>query len=265
MKFSLVALSSVLFATTILAAPRGSTLAERQARRLSRTSKPLNVFETGTKTDDTGVSQVQYSSNWAGALYAAPPQGTFTAVSAQVTVPSTTGASGRSASAWVGIDGDTYGNAILQTGIDFTRTSSGTTYDAWYEWYPDYAYDFSMSMSAGDVIQMSVTSTSASAGTAVLQNLSTGQKVTKALNAPSSSSHLGGQNAEWIVEAYESGGQQVTLANFGTVHFTSTSAKTSSGSSVSASGAQVIEIKNGNTVETGVSISGSTVAVTYQG
>ena len=135
MKFSLAVLSNVLFASTILAAPRGSTLAQRQARRaLDRTSKPLNVFETGTKTTDTGVSHVQYSGNWAGALYAAPPSGTFTAVSAQVTVPSTTGTSGRSASAWVGIDGDTYGNAILQTGIDFTRTSSGTSFDAWYEW-----------------------------------------------------------------------------------------------------------------------------------
>ena len=120
-------------------------------------------------------------------------------------------------------------------------------------------------MSAGDVIQMSVTSTSSTAGTAVLKNLSTGKQVSQALTAPSSSSKLGGQNAEWIVEAYESGGQQVTLANFGTVHFTSTSAKTSSGSSISASGAQIIEIKNGNTVETGVTISGSTVAVQYQG
>ena len=110
---------------------------------------------------------------------------------------------------------------------------------------------------------MSVTSTSSSAGTAVLQNLSTGKTVSKALNAPSSSSHLGGQNAEWIVEAYESGGSQVTLANFGTVHFTSTSAKTSSGTTVSASGAQVIDIKSGNTVETDVTISGSSVAVKY--
>ena len=30
------------------------------------------------------------------------------------------------ASAWVGIDGDTCANAILQTGIDFTVTEDGS-------------------------------------------------------------------------------------------------------------------------------------------
>ena len=33
------------------------------------------------------------------------------------------------ASAWVGIDGDTCGNAILQTGIDFTIDNGQVSYD----------------------------------------------------------------------------------------------------------------------------------------
>jgi hypothetical protein len=33
------------------------------------------------------------------------------------------------ASAWVGIDGDTCGNAILQTGLDFGVQGSGIGYD----------------------------------------------------------------------------------------------------------------------------------------
>lgn len=43
------------------------------------------------------------------------------------------------ASAWVGIDGDTAQNSILQTGVDFYVEGSSVSYDAWYEWYPDYA------------------------------------------------------------------------------------------------------------------------------
>ena len=33
------------------------------------------------------------------------------------------------ASAWVGIDGDTCGNAILQTGLDFNVDGSSVSYD----------------------------------------------------------------------------------------------------------------------------------------
>ena len=40
------------------------------------------------------------------------------------------GASGtHSASAWVGIDGDTCGNAILQTGVDFNVNGNSVSYD----------------------------------------------------------------------------------------------------------------------------------------
>lgn len=38
-----------------------------------------------------------------------------------------------SASAWVGIDGDTCETAILQTGIDFTYRLGAVSFDAWYE------------------------------------------------------------------------------------------------------------------------------------
>lgn len=80
-------------------------------------------------------------------------------MSGKFTVPSPSVPSGvdatdgeYSASAWVGIDGNTYSTAILQTGVDFTVSTSGeVTYDAWYEWYPDYAYDFDLDISAGDV------------------------------------------------------------------------------------------------------------------
>ena len=278
MKLSTAILSNVLFATAILAAPRGHGLAERVARRAANTRLthpliPVPPPTTTTEVDpDDNATHVQYSSNWAGAVLTAPPAGqTFNAVSAQFNVPTPSvppgGSSGTSysASAWVGIDGDTYGNAILQSGIDFTIQNGRVSYDAWYEWYPNYAIDFSgISMSAGNTMSVSVTSTSASAGNVVLQNLSTGQKVTKSLTAPSSSSHLGGQNAEWIVEDFESGSSLVNLANFGTVTFTNAVAKTPS-ETLGTNGATIIEIKSGNSVLTDVTIpSSSSVKVTYE-
>lgn len=72
------------------------------------------------------------------------------------------------ASAWVGIDGDTCQTSILQTGVDFYVEGSEVAFDAWYEWYPDYAYTFSgITISAGDTVTMTVTATSTTAGTAV--------------------------------------------------------------------------------------------------
>jgi hypothetical protein len=270
MKLSIF-LGSVLFATNILAAPRG--LAQRVERRSTRirNSKPLDLLQGSLLENETNV---QYSSNWAGAVITSPPSGQkFNAVSGKFTVPTPSApgdSSGTySASAWVGIDGDTYSAAILQAGVDFTATtnddgSTSTSYDAWYEWYPDYAYDFnSFSFTAGDEISVSITSSSSSAGKVVLENLTTGKTVTKPLTAPSSSSHLGGQNAEWIVEDFDEGGSEVSFADFGTVTFSSCTAKTAS-ETLTASGATAIDIKQNGNVLTSVSVSGSTVTVTYE-
>ena len=70
--------------------------------------------------------------------------------------------------------------------------------------------------------------------------------------------------AEWIVEDFESNGSLVPLSNFGTVVFTGATAGTSSGSSVGLSGATVIDLKQGNTVHTDVTInSASQVTIKY--
>lgn len=276
MKLSIF-LSSAIFAATILAAPRSKRgLADRVQRRATRThlTAPPKIIHEADITEGDNVTHVQYSDNWAGAVLTAPPAGqTFNAVSGQFTVPTASAPSGGSgtysASIWVGIDGDTYGNAILQAGVDVTVNSDGSqSYDSWYEWYPDYAQDFStdqFSFSAGDVISISITSSDSSDGTTVLENLSTGQSVTQQVSAPDSSSTLGGQNAEWIVEDYESGSSLVSFADFGTVVFSNCVASTSS-ESLGTDGATIIEIQDSNgNVLTDVSLpSSSEVQVVYQ-
>lgn len=176
MKFSAFA-TVYLGANAALAARLTEKRREQHAARaLSRQSNlrlpPTN--SEGIEYPGNDTSHVEYSSNWAGAVLIGTGYksvtGTFT-----VPTPSTpSGGSSRTevsffstsfvadyfimmlwvttrfgltilrqsqyaASAWVGIDGDTASNSILQTGVDFYVEGSEIGFDAWYEWYPDYA------------------------------------------------------------------------------------------------------------------------------
>jgi len=247
----------LLFSGAVLGRP--STYAQRVARRAAgRGSLPNQRIEK-VSTDSTNSSNVDYSSNWSGAVLTSPPSGqTFKTVVGTFNVPTATGGSSTSSSAWVGIDGDTYGNAILQAGVDFNGDG---TYDSWYEWYPDYAYDFSgFSIESGDEITVTIVATTLAAGTVTLKNSRTGSSVSKSL---SSSSHLGGQNAEWIVEDFEENGSLVPLSDFGTITFTNCTATTNTGTVLSPSDSGIIEIEQNGEVLTSVSVSGSTVTVKY--
>ncbi|KAE8349841.1 peptidase A4 family-domain-containing protein [Aspergillus coremiiformis] len=267
MKFTSVFATAVL-AGTALAAPERGLAARVKARAANaRGSRPLEMAEK--PADATNKTNAEYSNNWSGAVLQNPPSpaATYTAVTGTFTVPEPTGTGfgSSSASAWVGIDGDTYSAAILQTGVDFTVTNGQASFDAWYEWYPEFSYDFNgIDISAGDVIVSIVESDSPSTGTATIENRSTGQKVSTRVSAPDSSSHLGGQNAEWIVEDFEQNGSLVNLVDFGTVVFTGAEAKTANHQTVGLSGATVIDLLQGNQVVTDVTIdSDSSVTVKY--
>jgi hypothetical protein len=278
MKLSLVLLSNIFVATTLSApTPEAAPgllnrIQRREARNhqsLPKQIAPANGIQ-GINSDIKKKKNTDFSSNWSGAVIKTPPTGqTFNAVSATFTVPGPAIPVGvasndsYAASAWVGIDGDTYSNTILQTGIDFSITTEGEmSFDAWYEWFPDYAYDFSLAVSAGDVISLSVSASTSTSGTATVENLTTGLGATIDLT---SSSKLGGQNAEWIVEDFTVNGALVPLANFGTVDFTHCVASTAS-EDLGPESATVIEIENSKGVvltEVGI-VSNSALQVVYQ-
>ncbi|PMD18859.1 hypothetical protein NA56DRAFT_680570 [Hyaloscypha hepaticicola] len=256
MKFTSTLLSTVLLTSFALAAPSSrSGLAGRLQRR-GRTLQGSTLRSKESKNSKTtfnaatgNTSAVQYSENWSGAAITSPPTGqTFNAVSGKITVPTPSAPSGvastdgdYAASAWVGIDGNTYSTAILQTGLDFTVSTSGAvSYSAWYEWYPDYAMDFDLTISAGDVISMYVNATTTTSGSATIENLTTGKTVTKSLT---STSALGGENAEWIVEDFEEGNSLIAFADFGNVTFTDCVAATAE-SSEGVSTATIMDIEN---------------------
>ncbi|KKY20475.1 putative glutamic protease eqolisin [Phaeomoniella chlamydospora] len=267
MKFSSAILSAALLAGSAVAAPgtvrrRAQAEARRQKRALERHSNPRFAVNTTMPAVQVYgpelIKQVEYSTNWAGVVLIGSG---YTAVTGEITVPTPTKPSGGSssteycASAWVGIDGDTCDTAILQTGVDFCVQGSSVSYDGWYEWYPDYAYDFSgITFSAGDVVKMTVTATSKSAGSAVLENVTTGKTVTHTFSGESNT--LCETNAEWIVEDFSENNSLVPFADFGTVTFTDAYATTSSGT-VGVSGGSILDIKQNGQVLTSVSTSGS--------
>lgn len=274
MKFT-TAITTAVLATGALAAPRPG-LAERLEARgvLTRQSVPAHKFDNSGEENSVLLKEgsngdnVQYSKNWAGVVRdQPPPSGVYTEVSATFTVPNPTATddSGdtQAASAWVGIDGDTYTNAILQTGVDAYISNGQKSYDAWYEWYPNVAENFNIDLTAGDVIVASVKSSSPSNGVAIIENKSTGKSVTQSLSAPSSSATLGGQNAEWIVEDFDSGSSMVPLANFGQITFTGAQAKASD-EEYGVNNAVVLEIQQNGQLLADVQIESDTqFTVTY--
>ncbi|KAL1303150.1 hypothetical protein AAFC00_006580 [Neodothiora populina] len=279
MKFSAVLATAVLSASAVLAAPgtaaRRARNAEKIAKRASgvRSSKPMIPANFTGQVEGPKDLQADYSTNWAGAVLIGSG---YKGVSGEFTIPDPSlpfgSSSGglHSASAWVGIDGDTCETAILQTGVDFNNENGQVSFDAWYEWYPDYSYDFSgIGFSVGDKVRVSIDATSTRAGVATVENLSKGTKVSHTFSGESDA--LCETNAEWIVEDFTeiSGGSEslVPLVDFGTVTFTDAYA-TTSGGTVGLSGATVIDMINeeGTSVVAATTIEGSnSVAVTYTG
>jgi hypothetical protein len=242
---------------------------------LQRSSQPPSKIDNSGEENDvlrkegSDGAKVQYSNNWAGVVRESPPaSATYSADSATFTVPDPTATDNsgdmQAASVWVGIDGDTYTKAILQTGIDSYIQNGEKTFDAWYEWYPNSAENFDMDLSAGDVIVAMVNSSSPSKGVAIIENKSSGQSVTKTLSAPSSDATLAGQNAEWIVEDFNAGDSQVPFANFGTVTFSGAQAEAGDGD-YGVNDAEILYIQQSGKLLAEVNIESDTeFSVTYK-
>ncbi|KAK6196808.1 hypothetical protein LQW54_011169 [Pestalotiopsis sp. IQ-011] len=266
MKFSAV-LGGLLGAAAVSAAPGTAKRQERAARlmaeRQARKSGLMipDISETDAPAIVNGTQHASYSTNWAGAVLIGTG---YTTVTGTFTVPTpkvpTGGSAAKtySASAWVGIDGDTCSSAILQTGIDFNVKGSSVSYDAWYEWYPQVSHDFTgITMEAGHKITVTVTASSKKTGTAVIKNETTGKSVTHSFTSGTAS--LCETNAEWIVEDFEEGSSLVPFADFGTVSFTDA---TVNGKEVT-SAATIIDLRQSGKVLTSCSASTGTVECSY--
>ncbi|GAB1193275.1 hypothetical protein APSETT444_002478 [Aspergillus pseudonomiae] len=245
--------------------------------RSQRRSKPLHEVELVSPSRLKLLNTLEperrrtYSLNWAGAVLHNPaPSAAYTYVSATITVPTPTPSPSDSttyqaASAWVGIDGVTSTNAILQTGFDLYVIEGNPLIDAWYEWYPGFArYYADFTVNPGDVIVASVNVTAPDQGVCLIQNQSTGETVSETVYAPDSSATVVGWDAEWVVENFDSDGAPAPLVSFDPIRFEKCAAYVG-GVGHGLENATVYELVKNNVVVAGVKVVQDDMVITRFG
>jgi hypothetical protein len=189
------------------------------------------------------------SSNWSG--YAATDS-RFTTVSANWTQPTAScGATATYSSFWVGLDGDT-SNTVEQTGTSADCSGGVARYYAWYEMYPKFPTNLSLTIRPGDSMSGSVTTNGNGSFTLTITNRTTGQGFTTIQRLKRASL----ASAEVIAEAPSSSGGVLPLTNFGTVNF---SASTVNGGAIGAFNPDRIDMVSGGVTKASTSaLSGGT-------
>jgi hypothetical protein len=188
------------------------------------------------------------STNWAG--YSATG-GTFTSVSATWKQPAVTCTAATAYSSfWVGLDGDGT-NTVEQTGTDADCSGGKPVYYAWYEMYPKFPVNLSLTIHAGDTMSASVTTAGRGSFTLTIRDTTTGGSFTTVQKLK----HAKLGSAEVIAEAPSSGGV-LPLANFGTVGF---SAAMVNGQAIGSFNPDRIDMVSGTTTKATTSaLSGGT-------
>jgi hypothetical protein len=154
------------------------------------------------------------SSNWSG--YSAI-NGRYTSVSANWTQPTASCTSATTYSSfWVGLDGDG-SNTVEQTGTSADCSGGSPRYYAWYEMYPKFPTNLSLTVRPGDHMSGSVTTNGNGAFTLTIRNVTTGQTYTTSQRL----NHAKLASAEVIAEAPSGSGGVLPLTNFGSANFSS--------------------------------------------
>ncbi|KAN0094745.1 Peptidase G1 [Tylopilus felleus] len=248
MLFNFALVSSVLFAPAVLA----------DRHPVNHQSEILNRRAQSTNTGPNKIT----STNWAGALWT-KDNGTFTSINGTFTVPHVTGSNGYAAAAWIGIDGYKC-VSLFHAGVNFVVTDHGPVYYAWHEWFPaDYQNFTGVSISAGDVIRLSIKATSRTSGTAKIENLSNGEGAVEEVKSKHALCELG---AEWVVEDYrlgvEGNGRFAPFAMFSPVTFTdAVAAGPTSTRHYTPAGATIVNAEQNSVLLTSVTIVGDTVTI----
>jgi Peptidase A4 family len=178
------------------------------------------------------------SSNWSGyaveSNFSSPAANSVSAVNGSWIVPTVTGSTTTYSSVWVGIDGYS-DSTVEQIGTEEDVINGRTMYDAWWEMYssgigqPEQVIT-GLTIKPGDSITASVVymTSGTHAGQfylSIVDSSRTNDSFSTYESSSQTQSPLARRNsAEWIVEAPSVGGSIATVANFGSVSFTSASA-----------------------------------------
>lgn len=200
------------------------------------------------------------STNWSG--YAVH-NGTYKSISASWVEPTghCSGNSGHKFSSfWVGIDGFN-SKSVEQTGTEVDCVGTTAKYFSWYEMFPAFPVNFSNPVRPGDHFTGSVTFNGGGKFTLVLTDSTRhwSHTIHKSLNSAKRSS------AEIIAEApcCTSGGGILPLANFGSVHFTSSKAN---GSAIGSKATKIVMVNGSGQAKVSVTnlSGGQSFGVTFK-
>lgn len=184
------------------------------------------------------------SSNWAGAVLSST-EGTYSYATGTFTVPTVsipTDGIGpfHGATAFVGIDGYNCRSGMLLGGVTMITMDPRPEDNEYYvfaQWFPQIEDRINeVPVSAGDVMRLSVNATSTTAGSVLVENLTTGKSATRSVGAQSGQD-LCQNSAQWVVRDYEIVNTlPVPIANWTDVAFENVSAATTDGTVVPPNG-----------------------------
>lgn len=194
------------------------------------THAPVQVRRMSDGSLERGVQNQVMTSNWSGYAIAKFQTGTpYTSAKATWQVPTVSyfsGFSNEDSATWVGIGGfcenalcTSADNSLIQLGTAQNATSSGPSYNAWYEMLPHPSKQIPLAIHPGDTITASLDctggcSSSKQTWTLKMTNESTGQAWQGSFRYASSL-----LSAEWVEEAPSSFAGILPLADYGMVSF----------------------------------------------
>ncbi|KAF8131883.1 peptidase G1 [Boletus edulis] len=239
MRLNSMLISSFFFASVALAGPS-------QFPRQSLVEKPAKASS----------ETVTYTTDWAGAVYELD-SGSLNSISGAVTVPHISGPINSKFSVSVNIDG-TSCSSILGVAVEATVTASGPTYQALC--YFNGSSDLNITISAGDLIRLTVRALDKTSGVMVVENLSNDQMDYRRLQ---SSDPLCERSAAWVVERLPSvDNTTLPFVNFSAVTFTEAVTLDNNSQSYGPQGANIDEILNEDgTIATSVTLGEFSVTI----
>ncbi|KAK0644638.1 concanavalin A-like lectin/glucanase domain-containing protein [Cercophora newfieldiana] len=144
------------------------------------------------------------SANWCGSVKHGTAANQVKLIHAYFQHPTCTKRTGQiypqASAQWAGIDGDTWGGALLQSGTvcKFDNASATVRNEAWWQWLPNGAYTIgSLPVAPGDWFEVTINTTSNRAGKVTLSNISKGYTYAITISGGAA---LGRLDAEWVVE-----------------------------------------------------------------
>ncbi|MEO8767139.1 MAG: G1 family glutamic endopeptidase [Nitrosospira sp.] len=211
----------------------------------------------GPRSPRTAGSET--STNWSGGVVFAPAGDSFTWVEGDWVVPNVSAPTQGKwyySSSWIGIDGDGSPD-VCQAGVECEVYQSGSAISRniypWWEWFPNSEVQITnLPISVGDMVTMLICSTSpggagSTTATVFFSNRTSGASTSFSFSAPTGTK-LGGNSAEWIVEAPTVGGSQSAISDYGEVFFSVCEANTQKGITVNGGSGDSISMTSGGSV-----------------